>query len=52
MPGLPVVTSQSIDNVIANDSDLVNTGLKAADMLDLSFLQKLEEERKVKSKDQ
>jgi ABC-type nitrate/sulfonate/bicarbonate transport system substrate-binding protein len=52
MPGLPVVTSKSIDNVIANDSDLVNTGLKAADMLDLSFLQKLEEERKVKSKDQ
>jgi ABC-type nitrate/sulfonate/bicarbonate transport system substrate-binding protein len=51
MPGLPVVTSQSIDNVIANDSDLVNTGLKAADMLDLSFLQKLEEERKAKGKD-
>jgi hypothetical protein len=50
MPGLPLVTSKSIENVIANDSDLANTGLKAADMLDLSFLQKLEEERKSKGK--
>ena len=50
MPGLPLVTSKSIENVIANDNDLANTGLKAADMLDLSFLQKLEEERKSKGK--
>jgi ABC-type nitrate/sulfonate/bicarbonate transport system substrate-binding protein len=49
-PGLPAVTAKSIENVIANDEDLSNMGLKAADMLDLSFLQKLEEERKAKSK--
>jgi len=51
MPGLPVVTTKSIENVIVNDDDLAGMGLKAADMLDLSFLQKLAEERKVKSKD-
>jgi ABC-type nitrate/sulfonate/bicarbonate transport system substrate-binding protein len=50
-PGLPAVTAKSIENVIANDQDLSNMGLKAADMLDLSFLQKLEEERKAKRKD-
>jgi ABC-type nitrate/sulfonate/bicarbonate transport system substrate-binding protein len=50
-PGLPVVTAKSVENVIANDQDLSNMGLKAADMLDLSFLQKLEEERKAKRKD-
>ena len=51
MPGLPWVTTKSIENVIANDNDLAGTSLKAADMLDLSFLQKLEEERKGKRKD-
>ena len=51
MPGLPLVTTKSIENVIVNDDDLAGMGLKAADMLDLSFLQKLEEERKVKSKE-
>ncbi|HWH77354.1 MAG TPA: ABC transporter substrate-binding protein, partial [Candidatus Binatus sp.] len=50
-PGLPGVTTQSIDNVIANDDDLSRLGLKAADMLDLSFLQRLEEERKTKRKE-
>lgn len=50
-PGLPMVTIKSIENVIANDDDLTGMGLKAADMLDLSFLQKLEEERKVRGKD-
>ncbi len=50
MPGLPLVTSKSIENVIANDADLAGTSLKAEDMLDLSFLQKLEEERKAKRK--
>lgn len=51
MPGLPLVTTRSIENVIANDNDLAGTSLKAADMLDLSFLQKLEKERRGKSKD-
>ena len=50
-PGLPVVTAKSIENVIVSDSDLSGMGLKAADMLDLSFLQKLAEERKAKGKD-
>ena len=49
-PGLPLVTAKSIENVIANDEDLSGMGLKAADMLDLSFLQRIEEERKAKSK--
>jgi NitT/TauT family transport system substrate-binding protein len=50
-PGLPAVTAKSIENVIANDQDLSNMDLKAGDMLDLSFLHKLEEERKAKRKD-
>jgi ABC-type nitrate/sulfonate/bicarbonate transport system substrate-binding protein len=45
-PGLPVVTAKSIENVIDNDKDLAAMGLKANDMLDLSFLQRLGEERK------
>ncbi len=45
-PGLPLITVKSIENVIANDKDLAGMGLKAADMLDLSFLRRLEEERK------
>jgi len=49
-PGLPVVTVKSIENVIANDNDLSGMGLKAADMLDLSFLERLEEERKTRAR--
>jgi NitT/TauT family transport system substrate-binding protein len=45
-PGLPMVTVKSIENVIENDRDLSTMDLKPADMLDLSFLQKLEEERR------
>ncbi len=45
-PGLPMVTVKSIENVIDNDKDLSAMDLKPAEMLDLSFLQKLEEERK------
>jgi hypothetical protein len=50
-PGLPAVTAKSIENVIVSDGDLSGMGLKAADMLDLSFLQKLAEERKAKAKE-
>jgi len=46
-PGLPVITAKSIENVIVNDKDLSGMGLKASEMLDLSFLQKLEEEKKI-----
>jgi len=48
-PGLPYVTAKAIENVIVNDKSLSGLGLKAEDMLDLSFLKKLEEERKVKA---
>ena len=49
-PGLPLVTAKSIENVIANDNDLSGMQLNAADMLDLSFLERLEEERKAKGR--
>jgi len=37
------VTAKSIENVIANDNDFSGMGLKAADIFDLSFLERLEE---------
>lgn len=49
-PGLPLVTVKSIENVIQDDRDLSGLGLKPEEMLDLSFLQKLEEERKAKGR--
>jgi ABC-type nitrate/sulfonate/bicarbonate transport system substrate-binding protein len=49
-PGLPVVTAKSIENVIRDDKDLSGLGLKPEDMLDLSFLQRLEEERRGKGR--
>ena len=49
-PGLPLVTVKSIENVIRDDKDLSGLGLKPEEMLDLSFLQKLEEERKGKGR--
>ncbi|HEY7317692.1 MAG TPA: ABC transporter substrate-binding protein [Candidatus Binatia bacterium] len=49
-PGLPVVTVKSIENVIRDDKDLSGLGLRPEEMLDLSFLQRLEEERKVKGR--
>ena len=47
-PGLPIVTVKSMENMIANDRTLSKMSINALDVLDLSFLQKLEEERKVK----
>src|SRR5215475_2051097 len=49
-PGLPLVTVKSIENVLQEDKDLSGLGLKPEEMLDLSFLQKLEEERKGKAR--
>ena len=49
-PGLPLVTVKSIENVIQDDRDLLGLGLKPEEMLDLSFLQRLEEERKGKGR--
>jgi ABC-type nitrate/sulfonate/bicarbonate transport system substrate-binding protein len=49
-PGLPIITAKAIDNAITADKVLSTMNLKGADMLDLSFLQKLEEERKTKGR--
>ena len=49
-PALPLVTVKSIENVIANENDLSGMDLKAVDLLDLSFLERLEEERKTKAR--
>ena len=49
-PGLPLVSVKSVENVIQNDRDLSGLGLKAEEMLDLSFLQRLEEERRGKGR--
>jgi len=48
--GIPVVTAKAIENVISNDRALSTMNLRGADMLDLSFLQRLEEERRVKTR--
>ena len=49
-PGLPVISVKAIENVIANDKNLAALNLNAAELLDLSFLQKLREERKAKGR--
>jgi len=43
-------TAPADENVTANDNDLSGMGLKAADMLDVSFPERLEEERKAKTR--
>ncbi|HXG52906.1 MAG TPA: ABC transporter substrate-binding protein [candidate division Zixibacteria bacterium] len=49
-PGLPWVTAKAIENVIANERSLAGMSLRPAEMLDLSFLEKLQEERRGRSK--
>ena len=49
-PGLPIVTAKSIDNMISSDKVLSTMNINASDVLDLSFLQKLEEERRTKGR--
>ena len=49
-PGLPVITTKAIENVIANDKSLSGMNLNAAELLDLSFLEKLAQERKTKGR--
>src|SRR5882672_1180582 len=44
--GLPVVTTKALENMIASDKVLSTMNINAADILDLSFLKQLEEERK------
>lgn len=47
-PGLPVITVKSMENMIASDRVLSTANVNPMDVLDLSFLKQLEEERKVK----
>ena len=49
-PGLPMITTKAIENVIANDKSLSGMNLNAAELLDLSFLEKLAQERKTKGR--
>jgi NitT/TauT family transport system substrate-binding protein len=49
-PGLPFISAKAIENVIANDKNLAGLGLKADAILDLSFLQRLQQERNAKSR--
>lgn len=49
-PGLPVITAKSIENVIVNDKDLSGMSLSPVEILDLSFLQRLEKERPAKGR--
>jgi hypothetical protein len=45
-PGLPVITVKAMENVIANDRNLAGLKLNAAELLDLSFLERLAQERR------
>jgi NitT/TauT family transport system substrate-binding protein len=47
-PGLPVVTLKAMENMIASDRTLATMNINGADVMDLSFLKQLEEERKAK----
>ena len=47
-PGLPVVTLKAMENMIGSDRVLSTMNINGADVLDLSFLKQLEEERKTK----
>ncbi|HEY2917666.1 MAG TPA: ABC transporter substrate-binding protein [Candidatus Binatia bacterium] len=46
--GLPVVTVKAMENMIGSDKVLSTMNINAADILDLSFLRQLEEERRTK----
>ena len=45
-PGLPIVTTKAMDNMIASDRTMATMNINSADVMDLSFLKQLEEERK------
>jgi hypothetical protein len=49
-PGLPVITVKAMENVIANDKNLSGMKLNANELLDLSFLEQLAQERKGKGR--
>ena len=47
-PGLPIITGKAMENVIENDRNLAAMKLNASELLDLSFLEQLAQERKAK----
>src|SRR5204863_706365 len=49
-PGLPLITAKAMENVIANDRNLSAMKLNVSELLDLSFLEQLAQERKVKGR--
>jgi ABC-type nitrate/sulfonate/bicarbonate transport system substrate-binding protein len=49
-PGLPLITLKALENVIANDKNLSGMKLNASELLDLSFLEQLAQERKAKGR--
>jgi ABC-type nitrate/sulfonate/bicarbonate transport system substrate-binding protein len=49
-PGLPIVTAKAMENVIANDKNLSAMKLNVNELLDLSFLEQLAQERKAKGR--
>jgi NitT/TauT family transport system substrate-binding protein len=49
-PGLPIITVKAMENVVANDKNLAGMNMKVAEILDLSFLERLAQERKAKGR--
>jgi ABC-type nitrate/sulfonate/bicarbonate transport system substrate-binding protein len=49
-PGLPLITVKAMENVIANDKNLAAMKLNVSELLDLSFLEQLAQERKAKAR--
>ena len=49
-PGLPIITIKAMENVVANDKNLAGMNLNFAEILDLSFLERLAQERKAKGR--
>ena len=49
-PGLPLVSVKAMENVVANDKNLAGMNLNVAEILDLSFLERLAQERKTKGR--
>jgi ABC-type nitrate/sulfonate/bicarbonate transport system substrate-binding protein len=47
-PGLPLITARAMENVIANDKNLAGMKFNVNELLDLSFLEQLAQERKAK----
>ena len=49
-PGLPLISVKAMENVVANDRNLASMKLDVGELLDLSFLEQLAQERRAKGK--